>query len=407
MVGVPILIAILIVLAALVTAGFLSLSETQTPAPSTRLVLQYEDTACQYSIRHRGGDALEASRLTVRGVSGTPMTNQTLTAGESVPVSPTSDEVRIIWQAPDTDDSYPLATLAAPSETGESLCLGEHVFTEKSVDIGGIGGVNGSKALLPTPGTVEALGPATVDLTDDGKTDIPYVNDSGVLKLTNTSNETAELATGADISGDIAKSKTRLATGTWNGSSPAVFFVDATHDKIYRVTDTGAVAEVADPSDGAQAVVGVGDIDGDGEAELVFADGSQYLRYLEQNGSIRKIDDGQLGSNNGIGAGPLVDFDDDGVARVVSIDGSNNVKIAGESVSDGGEGTTVLTAPDAKKSPPTVVDINSDGTREIIYIGKDNGHIKYIEDFDDSVTIHTVTNASGAAIDGSAETGLT
>ena len=162
---------------------------------------------------------------------------------------------------------------------------------------------------------------------------------------------------------------------------------------------------VGTPGNGVQAVSGIGDVDGDGDDELVFADASQTLRYLEPDGTTVTFQDGQTGSNVGIGAGAVADLDGDGVASVVAVDGNNDVKIAGNSSADGGEGSTVITAADAEKSPPTVAD-DDDGDDEIVYPGRANGEVKYVDDVNGSNDVAYLHDDGGDRIDGSAGTGL-
>ncbi|PSP48910.1 hypothetical protein BRC75_05245 [Halobacteriales archaeon QH_7_69_31] len=163
---------------------------------------------------------------------------------------------------------------------------------------------------------------------------------------------------------------------------------------------------VATPGTGVQAVSGVGDVDGDGDDGLVFADASQTLRYLEPDGSTATLEDGQTGSNVGIGAGAVTDLDGDGVASIVAVDGNNDVKIVCASTADGGEGTTVITAADAEKSPPTVADVDDDGNEEIADVGRADGKVKYVDDVDGSNDIAYLQDDGGDRIDGSAGTGL-
>ncbi|PSP67827.1 hypothetical protein BRC85_04700 [Halobacteriales archaeon QS_1_69_70] len=161
---------------------------------------------------------------------------------------------------------------------------------------------------------------------------------------------------------------------------------------------------VATPGNGVQAVSGIGDVDGDGDDELVFADASQTLRYLEPDGTTVTFQDGQTGSNVGIGAGAVTDLDGDGVASLVAVDGNNDVKIAGASSADGGEGSTVITAADAEKSPPTVADV--DGDDEIVYLGRANGEVNYVDDVSGNNDVAYLQDDGGDRIDGSAGTGL-
>jgi hypothetical protein len=259
---------------------------------------------------------------------------------------------------------------------------------------------------IATPTAVEALGPARADLTGDGRRDLPYVDAAGRVRVTNGSNASTTLTGSAAIPGSVARAKTRLWAGRWNGSEASVFFVDQSHEEIYRVNDTGTPVEVAAPGDGAQAVAGAGDVDGDGAAELLFADASQQLRYVEPDGSVEAVDDGGTGSNNGIGAGSVADFDDDGVVSVVTVDGSNDLKIVGEPTGDGGEGVRTVGAVDAKKSPVTVADVDGDDDGEVVYVDT-GGSLRYLDDVSTSPTVRSLSDESGGTVGGEDDTGVT
>jgi len=271
---------------------------------------------------------------------------------------------------------------------------------------------NGSRVVsVATPTGAEALGPVTTDLTGDGRPDIPYVNSADEIVITNDSNATTTLATDADLpSSQIRSSKTRLFAGSWNGSPPSVFFVNENKDTIYRVAPGGSPQVVADSGtldDDAQAVLGTGDIDGDGDEELLFADGSQEVQYIDPDGSKGEVPNGGVGSNNGVGSGSIADFDDDGTVVVVTVDGSGAIKLVGDSPPSG-EGSEVLTADsEATKSPVTVADVDLDGENEIVYVGADDTKLKYVDDVRGSNTVKFLRDDDGDKIDAEDTTGVT
>ena len=263
-------------------------------------------------------------------------------------------------------------------------------------------GDGGTTETLSAVSDVAGVGDVTVNLTDDGRRDVPLVTTGDDIVITNGTNETTTFASSSDIPGTIESEKTKLTTGRWNGSPPSVFFVNENHDTLYRVDDGGSPVVVATPPDGVQAVVGVTDIDDDGADELVFADGSQQLRYLEPNGTTRNIDGGQLGSNNGIGAGSIADFDGDGRTSVAGVDGSNVVTY----VEPADEGQVTIGGTDAKKAPVTAADVDGDSDPEIIYVGNDDGRIRYVDDVADSPVVKLLTDGGGDRIDGSDSSGI-
>lgn len=248
------------------------------------------------------------------------------------------------------------------------------------------------------PSGVDALGPPGRDLTGDGLTNLPFI-ENGDLKIVD-SNGNQQTLVSSGHSSNPETSKTLMAVGEWNGSPPSVFYVNENNDTIYRVDNSGSPTVVATPDDGAQAVTGVGDIDGDGTEELLFADASQQLRYLEPNGTVKNLSGGQAGSNNGIGVGQPPDFDGDGVVREVLVNGGNQVKIVGEA-----ESTITFTSTNAKKAPVTAADVDDDGSPEPVYVGS-NGYIKYVDDPLGSATIKTLNDANGNKVAADGELGV-
>lgn len=405
-VGGALLIAIVVLLATVTGAIMLGLTDDDPPAPSTRLELQ-ATTSCGFQLVHRGGDALDGDRVTVQGLEDpSALSGRELTAEDAVSVTPSDERVRVVWNAPDGDRDYVLREFSV--DTGVSAgwaCSGGTVLT---------GGTSGQIRVI-TPGEdpitlsatsdLDALGNTDVDVTDDGRSDVPFVTDDDEIAITNGTNETTILATSGDIPGTIEGSKTRLAAAAWNGNDESVFFVNENHDTLYRVEPGESPVVVATPGNGAQSVLGPGDADGDGDRELLFADGSQRLRYVEPGGGTEKIENGGTGSSSGIGSGSIADFDDDGTVTVVTVNGSNDLKLVSEPTSQGGEGTRTISSVDAAKAPVTVADVDGDGDSEILYTGT-SGSLKYVDDVSGSPTVSFVRDASGDKVDGDDATGV-
>jgi len=242
------------------------------------------------------------------------------------------------------------------------------------------------------PSNVNALGPLDTDLTGDGSNDLPYIDSSGNLRLLESDGSTQTLVSSSHPS-NPETSETLLAAGRWNGSDRSVFYVNENNDAIYRVNDSGSPTVVAMPVDGAQAVIGTGDINGDSTVELLFGDASQQVQYLEPDGTVLALSGGQSGSNNGIGAGHPPDFDGDGDVQVLVVDGSNNVKVVGDI-----EPTKTFTSTDAKKGPLTATDVDDDGSLEILYVDASSGNVRYVDSPFGSPTIETLRDQSGNTV---------
>lgn len=403
-VGIPLLLAIVVALGVIVSGLVLGLADPGPPSPETRLALQGD--GCTTELVHQSGDALDADRIRLQGTeSATLSSGQRFQAGDRLGITPTGEEVTVVWQSPDDDSSYTLEELDTSGGTSP-FCGDGTLYAGDNGELTTIDTESDTLETLSVPGTVDAIGPATDELLEDDDMDIPYVNGTDRVRVAGPDSEPTTLATSADIAGTIEGAKTRLATGRWDGSEPSVFFVNENHDTVYRVAEGGTPTAVASPGDGAQAVVGVADVDGDADDELVFADGSQRLQALDSDGTVTALSDSQLGSNNGIGAGALADFDGDGVHRAVGVDGSNQLKLVGAGTAAGGEDTAILTGGVARKSPVTVADVDDDGTSEAVFVSNDSGKLKYVDDVGGANTVTLLTDGDGDPIQRSDETGV-
>ncbi|NLV08469.1 type IV pilin [Halomicrobium mukohataei] len=405
-VGVVLLVAIVVLLVAAAGTFVFGLADQQTPAPTAKLSLEPIADSEQYALVHHSGDRIDGTRVTVRGVDDPDtLAGEELVAGTEVPLLPRRETIRLVWQdGSDDPSSYILAEFDLdPGAVVEGLGDGT-VFTGSTAGVRAVEGDGGSVTTIPNTDTVEAIGAIGPDVSGDGTEDIPYVDGSETVGVVDAEGEVTELASSSDIGGSIETSKTRLATGRWDGQPRSVFFVDQNHDELYRVAPGSNPQIVATPPNGAQAVTGIGDIDGDGSDELVFADASQHLRYLESDGSITKIDDAGSGSNNGIGAGSLADLDGDGTPAVVLVDGSNEILINRKA---SGGGTERLTGVSATKAPLTTADVDGDGATEIVYVGTTNGKLRFVDDPLGTPSVEVLSDENGNDVDGSDETGAT
>ena len=234
----------------------------------------------------------------------------------------------------------------------------------------------------------EAIGPLVASIDDDGDRDIPYVKKN---EDTNTGRVYIVDPDGLDereLSSNVASGdKSLLGVGRWDGAPTSVYFADGTQSIIYRTNPSEGDVKVVNPTNGVDAVAGPADIDGDDANELVYADGSQALRYFEP-GAGPGVAEGEeisiendMGSNNGIGLGRPADFDGDGTARIPVVDGSERLLLVD---SNGDE--TELVSSGVAKSPVAAVDWDNDGKLEVMYITT-NGEPKYVDDIDGSPTV--------------------
>jgi len=409
-IGTVLLVAIVALLAGFTAAVLTGATERKPPAPTVEADLDPTEAPGEFELRHVAGETLDGDRLVVRGIENPDvLAGERLVAGETVTVTPVEETVTLVWFEDVADPvSYTLQTFDINPEDVGTRFDGT-IFTGSPSGIKSVEGDGGSVTTIPGTSGVEALGPASTDLTGDGAVDVPYVDSSGRIHAVGPDGSGEVLATSSDIPGTIASSKTRLGAGTWRGSAQSVFFVDKNHDQIYRVAPGGSPTLVAAPGDGAQAIAGPGDIDGDGDEELVFADASQTLQYVEPSGTV--VDTGlSLGSNVGIGAGSLADFDGDGAVEVAAVDGGNYIHVATDT--GGGKVTSTdvagSSAPQAKKSTATAADVDGDADQELVYVGLSSGRVKYLDEIGSGTArIEVLHDDTGAAVSGSATTGVT
>jgi hypothetical protein len=223
--------------------------------------------------------------------------------------------------------------------------------------------------------TAQAIGPHVADLDSDDTDEIAYVpSGTSDVRLIDRNNQTSSALTD-----DVRSTPTHLWVGSWNGSTTAVFYVNTSDNDIYRVAPGSAPVEAVD-NIGAEAVVGAGDIDGDGQEELVYSGTSQTVKYVDPDGSSHSTGVG-VGKSGGVGAGEPADFDGDGDDRVPIVGGSNNVYLLDAS------GTKTKIIDDGSAAKTFLAPFNwdtSDSQPEITYVDASTGEIVYVEDVPDS-----------------------
>ena len=290
---------IVILLSVAVAALAFGLSEPAEPAPTATLEMTAGD--CEYERRHTAGDPIDGDRAELVGVENPDaLTGRTLTAGDSVQLEPTADQVELVYESSDLNREAVLERFDIDTDAiGGGGCQAT-LYTATGGYTDGTAGDGSPVTTLSATADASALGPPDVDLTGDVADDTPFVEGGDAIVFTNATNGTTTLADDCDIPGAIEGSKTRLAVGSWDGSPESVFFVNETHDTLYRVTSSESPVAVATPGNGVQAISGIGDIDGDGDDEIVYVgrvngkvkyvenvSGSNDVAYLHDDGDDR------------------------------------------------------------------------------------------------------------------------
>jgi hypothetical protein len=247
--------------------------------------------------------------------------------------------------------------------------------------------LDGTRRTLPAPG-IRAVGRGETDLDDDGSREIPYINDSGALALIDGAGEKQVLVGNAR--------RTRVGVGSFAGAPESVYYINESDNQhIYRatVTDTGTTTTKVFDVRG-HSVAGMGDIDGDGDDELVYLGTSATLSYVEPDGSTSSMG-GYSSISSASTVGPPADFDGNGVATVPLITGSSNVqlrKVDGTAKETTTNDNTLATG---GKYPPTHYDVDEDDRLEVVFVSKDG----YLRAVDIDKETQTLEGPDGERID--------
>jgi hypothetical protein len=249
--------------------------------------------------------------------------------------------------------------------------------------------------------SANAIGPKQYDVDGDGLREIPYVTSSNQLRLIDEDGEIQTLASDAAKSPLQNSYGTVLAIGEWNGEI-TVFYMNTSdvgpNDEatIYRVGLDGEETQVTAGGNAveANAIAGVGDVNDDGDADLVFVGLSQRIRFVDDD---TVTDTGQtVSADTGIGVGAPRQFDDGEADRVPFVS-SNNVRLL--SYQGGSTATTDLTSSDV--AAPTFVsgvDWTGDDALEVVYVDSDDGTLYYVT-LGGSITQITDSDGNPIAVD--------
>jgi hypothetical protein len=331
-------------------------------------------------------------------------------------VGSTDNSITLSLGAFSTQQTKTFEIVTAPSQTGEvtddviisadssvsSLSINRETtinFKSGGVLVYAINGsieaydsANDTLSTPPTTNDADIIGGNVADIVAGSSADIPYISQNSSDVFATWIGASGDQALGKPSSPGLKKQKTRLSVGKWQPSSLSgniILAADSDTSKIIGIDSNGTTDTIADLSNGCGGVAGVEDIDADGNDEIVFIDSSQQLRYLTQNGSVSKIPNGTVGSNNSAGFGLPADFGN-GIV-VPHIDGSQNPAV----IDYNGDKTILNSSGVAKKAAVAPVDIDADGTLEFTFLGNANGKIKYIDDVYGTNAVKTFRHNGG------------
>jgi len=121
-IGVILMVAITVILAAVIASFVLGLGEDQGPTPKASFEFEYDSSADELTATHDSGDSLDGNRLSVEGGSASLASSSwpsDMNSGDSVIIDTSSsssgDTIRVVWTGEDGDTSTTLATYEIPS----------------------------------------------------------------------------------------------------------------------------------------------------------------------------------------------------------------------------------------------------------------------------------------------------
>lgn len=227
----------------------------------------------------------------------------------------------------------------------------------------------------------EAIAPKQVDLDGDGLREIAYVDSTNRLNIVDESGEVQTLANDAANSPLQNSYGTMVTIAEWDGET-SVFYLNTSdvgpnnEGTIYRVGLSGDQQQVIANSSEveANAIVGAGDINDDGDSDLVFVGPSQNMSYIDGN----EVTDTEqtVDANTGIGAGAPRQFASGQADRVPFVV-NNNVSLL--SYAGGTASVTQLTT--GGQVEPTFVagvDWVGDNQLEVVYVDASDGSLHYV-----------------------------
>ncbi|WP_227132310.1 type IV pilin [Halorubellus salinus] len=111
-IGVILMVAITVILAAVIGAFVLGIGGSQETAPQASFQWNSDGTA----ILHNGGDKIDGTQLSTNddcGGAATHSTSTSITAGDEVVTNTdTCSEVTIVWKSPSSDDTNVIGELS-------------------------------------------------------------------------------------------------------------------------------------------------------------------------------------------------------------------------------------------------------------------------------------------------------
>ncbi len=206
-------------------------------------------------------------------------------------------------------------------------------------------------------------------LDGDDAVEVPYVDDDGNLGVVDASGQTTTFVGANDLGTSPRTGKSKLAVTDWDGDgNPDVVFANG-NGVLYRVDsdETGGPKSISTDKD-VQFVVGAFDVTGDNERDVVYITTSSGLRAVDgETGTDTELStDTTWGANDQIGFGEPTLRNGTFVSPRVSGGEEPQLQLFD------GEGTVEQISDfDVAKTAPTAVDLDGDGRAAYAFVTED------------------------------------
>lgn len=291
-----------------------------------------------------------------------------------------NETMRVIVRVDGAEDVLVFDAVGTPEHPREEL-----VFTTTS---GGLRSVAPDGSIEQYGVSAAAIGPKEVDFDSDDRLEIPFVDSTGDLAMVDEAGETTALATGA------MTEDTLLGVGTWRHGTSVFYVNESDGDYVYRVAPGHQPERVFADGDPivASAIAGVADVNDDGDPDLVYADASANVTYVD--GKTTHDVGRSVGTGRSLGLGAPRDFDGNPPPRLPFVDDGNEAAL----LSATNAKTTLTTGGPANATPVAGIDWNDDGDREVAFVDADTGTLRYVH-LDGTVVAITDSNGDPIAAD--------
>jgi flagellar protein FlaG len=296
-----------------------------------------------------------------------------------------NETMRVVVRVDDSTDVLVFDAVGGPELPREAI-----VFTNAS---GALRSVTTDGTIADYGVTAAVIGPKEIDFDGDDRLEIPYVRPDGTLAIVDSSGDVEPLATGVETN------DTLLGVGTWRYETSVFYVNESDGGYVYRVApgeDPERVFGDGDPI-AATAIAGVADVDDDGDADLVYADPSANVTYLDE-GVVHDVGQ-KVGTNWSVGIGAPRTFDGTPPPRVPIVDDGSDVTL----LSAANVTTALTTDGDAVQTPVAGIDWTGDGDREVVFVDATTGTLQYVR-LDG--TIGTITDDDGDPVTANRDAGV-